>query len=96
MSIDYGLNILFQDRTYVKPPGFSEQNDLLNVLGINYMNQWYAYDSSRNVTDVQESFYHWSNLYVGAEIDVFSRKVILSNCDEFTKQFYSDYGLGRF
>jgi len=80
---------------YVKPPGFSEQNDLLNVLAINSMNQWFAFDPLGNLSDVQASYYHWSNLYVGAEIDVYSRKIVLSSCDEFTKQYYSDYGLSR-
>lgn len=80
---------------YVKSPGFCEKNDLLNVLGINYMNQWYAFDSSTNLSDIHDSYYHWSDLYVGAEIDVYSRKLVLSSCDEFTKQYYLDYGLGK-
>lgn len=59
------------------------------------MNQWYAFDPLANSSDVHESYYHWSNLHVGAEIDVYSRKIILSGWDEFTKQYYSDYGLSR-
>lgn len=59
------------------------------------MNQWYALDPLSNLNDAKDSYYHWSNLYVGSEIDVYSRKIILFNCDEFTKQFYSDHGLGR-
>lgn len=59
------------------------------------MNQWYAFDPLANLNNAIDSYYHWSNLYVGAEIDVYSRKIILSNCDEFTKKFYSDHGLGR-
>ncbi|XP_050054514.1 EF-hand domain-containing family member C2-like [Aphis gossypii] len=85
-----------KDQIYVKPPGFSEQNDLLNVLAINSMNQWYAFDPLSNLNGVQDSYYHWSNLHVGAEIDVYSRKIVLSSCDEFTKQYYSDYGLNNF
>jgi len=80
---------------YVKPLGFSEQNDLLNVLGVNPMNQWYAFDPLLNSKNVEDSYYHWSNLSVGAEIDVYSRKIILTNCDEFTKQYYLDCGLGK-
>lgn len=67
---------------------------MLNVLGVNSMNQWYAFDPLTNTGGVQESYYHWSNLYVGVEIDVYSRKIVLSNCDEYTKQFYSDHGFG--
>ncbi|XP_025206632.1 EF-hand domain-containing family member C2-like [Melanaphis sacchari] len=85
-----------KDQIYVKPPGFSEQNDLLNVLAINSMNQWYAFDPLGNLNDVQDSYYHWSNLHVGAEIDVYSRKIVLSSCDEFTKQYYLDHGLNNF
>ncbi|XP_060867851.1 EF-hand domain-containing family member C2-like [Metopolophium dirhodum] len=85
-----------KDRIYVKPPGFSEQNDLLNVLAINSMNQWYAFDPLGNLSDAQDCYYHWSNLHVGAEIDVYSRKIVLSSCDEYTKQYYSDYGLNNF
>lgn len=59
------------------------------------MNQWYAFDPQANLSDDQELYYHWSDLHVGAEIDVYSRKIILSNCDEFTKQYYLDYGLGK-
>jgi len=78
----------------VKPPGFSEKNDLLNVLGINATNHWYAFDPLTNCSDIQNSYYHWLDLYVGAEMDVYSRKVVLSNCDKFTRQYYSDCGLG--
>jgi len=84
----------FQDQMYVKPPGFTEQNDLLNVLSLSPMNQWYAFDPLVNSSDLDDSYYHWSNLYVGAEIDVYSRKIVLYNCDKFTKQYYADYGLG--
>lgn len=59
------------------------------------MNQWYAFDPLSNSNEAKNSYYHWSNLYVGSEIDVYSRKIILSNCDEFTKQFYSDHGLSK-
>ncbi|VVC33906.1 Uncharacterised domain DM10,Domain of unknown function DUF1126 [Cinara cedri] len=81
-----------KDRIYVKPPGFREQSDLLNVLGVNPMNRWYAFDPLTNVSTAEDSYYHWSNLYVGAELDVYSRKIILTNCDEFTKQYYLDNG----
>lgn len=60
------------------------------------MNQWYAFDSLTNSSYLQDSYYHWSDLCVGAEIDVYSRKIILFNCDEYTKQYYTDYGLGKF
>lgn len=78
----------------MKPPGFNEQSDLLNVLSINPMNQWYAFDPLSNFSTTGDSYYDWSDLYVGAEIDVYSRKIILTNCDEFTKQYYSDNGFG--
>lgn len=59
------------------------------------MSQWYAFDPLANSSNVQDSYYHWSNLYVGAEIDVYSRRIVLSGCDDYTRQYYTDCGFGR-
>jgi len=79
---------------YVKPPGFDEKNDLLNVLGVSSANRWYAFDPSTDRGDARDSYYHWTDLYVGAVIDVYGREIVLSDCDRFTGQYYSDHGLG--
>lgn len=41
-------------------------------------------------------FYHCTDLYIGATLNVFNRYVTLVKCDEFTKIFYRTvYGLGE-
>lgn len=42
-------------------------------------------------------YYHCTDLYIGATLNVYNRFVTLVKCDEFTKQFYAyEYGLGKF
>jgi hypothetical protein len=43
------------------------------------------------------NYYKDSDLMVGREINVFGRKMLLTDCDDFTKQFYSKkYGISNF
>ena len=44
---------------------------------------------------VAEDFYRDSDLTIGAALNVWGRKVVLCDCDEFTKEYFSTkYGLG--
>ncbi len=43
------------------------------------------------------NYYRDSDLMVGHVVNVFGRKMLLTDCDEFTKNFYSNkYGIGNF
>lgn len=44
---------------------------------------------------VRTDFYHDSDLVLGAEINVWGRKMVICDCDDFTKEFYQHkYGIG--
>ena len=44
---------------------------------------------------VESEFYHESDLTIGAVLNVWGRKLLLCDCDEFTKEFYkSKYNIG--
>lgn len=46
---------------------------------------------------VQEEFYKDSDLALGTEVNVWGRRVLLTDCDNFTKEYYrSKYGIGKF
>lgn len=46
---------------------------------------------------VQTEHYHESDLTIGAVISVWGRRLLLCDCDEFTKEFYrTKYGIGEF
>lgn len=45
---------------------------------------------------VHEEFYKDSDLTVGGEVNVWGRRVIITDCDDFTKNYYrSKYGIGK-
>lgn len=44
---------------------------------------------------VQEDFYKDCDLIIGGEVNVWGRRVILTDCDDFTKHYYrTKYGIG--
>lgn len=68
---------------------------LLNVLGGSSGIRYIADPLNCGATDIE--FYQEQDLCLGAEINVFGRKVILTDCDSFTKEFYRiKYGLNNF
>ncbi len=45
---------------------------------------------------VYEDFYKDCDLTVGAEVNVWGRRMIVADCDDFTKDYYrSKYGIGN-
>lgn len=45
---------------------------------------------------VHEDFYKDYDLTVGGEVNVWGRRVIITDCDDFTKEYYrSKYGIGN-
>lgn len=45
---------------------------------------------------VHEEFYKDCDLTVGAEVNVWGRRVVIVDCDDFTKDYYrSKYGIGN-
>lgn len=43
-----------------------------------------------------EDFYREYDLTVGGEVNIWGRRVIITDCDEFTKHYYrSKYGIGQ-
>ena len=41
----------------------------------------------------QECYYTWPNFAIGSTIDVFSRKMLVVECDAFTRDFYQSKGI---
>lgn len=45
---------------------------------------------------VENEHYHESDLTIGAVINVWGRKLLLCDCDEYTKEYYrSKYNIGK-
>lgn len=45
---------------------------------------------------VHEEFYKDCDLTVGGEVNVWGRRVVITDCDDFTKDYYrSKYGIGN-
>ncbi|XP_050432576.1 EF-hand domain-containing family member C2-like [Adelges cooleyi] len=85
-----------KNNEYIKPPGSCEPYDLLNVLGANPLNRWFAFDPLSNLRGANNTHYKSNDLYIGAEINVYGRTIVLNYCDEFTRQFYIDNGISHF
>ncbi|NXX89967.1 EFHC2 protein, partial [Centropus bengalensis] len=74
-------------------PGTITRRTILNLTGKSIGKKEYILDN-RKTGAVHQEFYKDSDLKIGAVINVWGRKVILCDCDEFTKQFYrTKYGI---
>uniref|UniRef100_A0A3Q0T880 EF-hand domain-containing family member C2 n=1 Tax=Amphilophus citrinellus TaxID=61819 RepID=A0A3Q0T880_AMPCI len=83
----------------IKQPGEITDHTVLNVLTSSIMSTMgdrYMLDSL-NTGAVHEDFYKDCDLIIGGEVNVFGRRVILTDCDDFTKHYYrSKYGIEDF
>ncbi|XP_026711806.1 EF-hand domain-containing family member C2 isoform X1 [Athene cunicularia] len=74
-------------------PGTITSRTVRNVLG---KLGHYILDN-RKTGAVHQEFYRDSDLKIGAVINVWGRKIILCDCDEFTKEYYrTQYGIEDF
>ncbi|XP_054642272.1 EF-hand domain-containing family member C2 isoform X1 [Dunckerocampus dactyliophorus] len=83
-------------------PGEMTNRTVLNVLASTRQGDRYMLDSLKvglqGITGaIQEEFYKDFDLTVGSELNVWGRKVIIADCDDFTKDYYrSKYGIEDF
>ncbi|XP_061215265.1 EF-hand domain-containing family member C2 isoform X2 [Neopsephotus bourkii] len=78
-------------------PGTITDRTVLNVLGNLVGNKARYILDNRKTGAVHQEFYKDSDLKIGAVINVWGRKIILCDCDEFTKEYYrTKYGIEDF
>jgi hypothetical protein len=75
-------------------PGYDDPHTVLNVLSTGFLKGRYLVDAV-NCSQQPVEYYKDSDLAIGAAINVFGRKIVLTDCDSFTKEYYATkYGLG--
>ncbi|NXG44408.1 EFHC2 protein, partial [Psilopogon haemacephalus] len=78
-------------------PGTITSRTVLNVLGNLTGGRGRYILDNRKTGAVHQEFYRDSDLKIGAVINVWGRKIILCDCDEFTKEYYrTKYGIEDF
>ncbi|NXD79381.1 EFHC2 protein, partial [Halcyon senegalensis] len=78
-------------------PGTITSRTVLNVFGKLAGNKGRYILDNRKTGAVHQEFYRDSDLKIGAVINVWGRKIILCDCDEFTKEYYrTKYGMEDF
>ncbi|CAL8075050.1 unnamed protein product [Calicophoron daubneyi] len=77
-------------------PGTITERTLLNVFGHPQRGGRYILDSLK-LGAVPDDFYTDRDLTIGASINVYGRKFLICDCDEFTKEYYrTKYGIKDF
>ncbi|XP_073330014.1 EF-hand domain-containing family member C2 [Pagrus major] len=80
----------------LKQPGEVTGRTVLNVFASSTQGKRYILDSLKTGA-VHEDFYKDCDLTVGGEVNVWGRRVIIADCDDFTKDYYrSKYGIEDF
>ncbi|NXJ12013.1 EFHC2 protein, partial [Odontophorus gujanensis] len=78
-------------------PGTITSRTVLNVFGNSVGNRRRYILDNRKTGAVHQEFYRDSDLKIGAVINVWGRKLMLCDCDEFTKDYYrTKYGIEDF
>ncbi|XP_065771772.1 EF-hand domain-containing family member C2 isoform X3 [Muntiacus reevesi] len=88
---EYGPPGVFQ-------PGQLTDQTVLNVYGGYSENRVYGYLLDKyNLGKLDQEFYKDTDLSIGTTINVWGRKVLLCDCDDFTKTYYrTKYGIENF
>lgn len=77
-------------------PGDKPHRTVLNVIGNFFDGGRYILDNLKTGS-INVNFYKDNDLQIGRIINVFGRKILLTDCDEFTKEFYRNkYGVSDF
>ncbi|XP_070694381.1 EF-hand domain-containing family member C2 [Pempheris klunzingeri] len=80
----------------MKQPGEITDRTVLNVFASASQGKRYILDSLKTGA-VHEEFYKDCDLTVGGEVNVLGRRVVITDCDDFTKDYYrSKYGIEDF
>ncbi|XP_065600088.1 EF-hand domain-containing family member C2 [Cyrtonyx montezumae] len=78
-------------------PGTITSRTVLNVFGNSLGNRGRYILDNRKTGAVHQEFYKDDDLKIGAVINVWGRKLMLCDCDEFTKDYYrTKYGIEDF
>uniref|UniRef100_A0A8C2B8G9 EF-hand domain (C-terminal) containing 2 n=1 Tax=Cyprinus carpio TaxID=7962 RepID=A0A8C2B8G9_CYPCA len=78
-----------------RQPGEITDRRVLNVFGPVGQGERYILDSLKTGA-VEEEFHKDRDLTIGGVINVWGRRVIICDCDNFTKEYYrSKYGIGE-
>jgi hypothetical protein len=90
----YVQNFIVQVYEELPSPGYNDPHTVLNVLSTSFLKSRYLVDVLHCGQQPTE-YYKDSDLAIGVAINVFGRKIVLTDCDAFTKEYYSNkYGLG--
>ncbi|XP_034550046.1 EF-hand domain-containing family member C2 [Notolabrus celidotus] len=80
----------------MKQPGGVADRTVLNVFSSTSQGSRFILDSLKTGS-IQEEFYKDSDLIVGKEVNVWGRTVLITDCDNFTKEYYrSKFGIEDF
>jgi len=71
----------------LQPIGAQDPFTILNVLGENTTKNYYIADSL-DTGKIAADYYKDNELSIGAEINVFGRRIVITNMDAFTKEYY--------
>ena len=80
----------------LRQPGEKTDRTVLNVFGPMGHGGRYILDSLKTGA-VYEDFYTSADLVLGAVVNVWGRKLVICDCDDFTKEYYrTKFGIGKF
>ncbi|XP_011689860.1 PREDICTED: EF-hand domain-containing family member C2-like isoform X2 [Wasmannia auropunctata] len=80
----------------LQPIGADDRFTVLNVLGESVRQGYYMVDSL-DTGKISTDYYRDNELGIGAEINAFGRRIVITDMDAFTKEYYrTKYGLSDF